>query len=137
MIDSSHLCVIIIVTGCIIFCNVIICWKRGLIMGKKSKLRQCSACGKEIASSVKVCPYCGEKFKKPIYKRVWFWILIIFILLAAIGTAGNNTSNSASSDNRSNENQSSASSSGQGETLPLPLNKQSQAQPFRKKKPTL
>lgn len=84
-------------------------------MGKKSKLRQCSACGKEIASSVKVCPYCGEKFKKPIYKRVWFWILIIFILLAAIGTAGNNTSNSASSDNRSNENQSSASSSGQGE----------------------
>lgn len=78
-------------------------------MGKKSKLRQCSACGKEIASSVKVCPYCGEKFKKPIFKRVWFWILIIFIFLTVIGTANNNTSNSASINNRSNTNQSSTS----------------------------
>ena len=51
----------------------------------KSKMKTCKHCGAEIAKSAKVCPNCGGKNKKPIFKRVWFWILIILILLVAIG----------------------------------------------------
>ena len=64
----------------------------------------CRHCGKQIADDAKFCPECGEstgaapsasssqerrvptleepvKKKKPIYKRVWFWILIIFLII--------------------------------------------------------
>ena len=57
-------------------------------------------CGKEIKETWKVCPNCGEpitdvptkhlenirknekqnKVKKPIFKRVWFWIVIILVV---------------------------------------------------------
>lgn len=36
------------------------------------------------------------KTKKPIYKRIWFWILIVFILFAAVGGKGNKSSETAS-----------------------------------------
>ena len=60
----------------------------------------CKKCGKEIKETWKVCPNCGEpitdvptkhlenirknekqnKVKKPIFKRVWFWIVIILVV---------------------------------------------------------
>lgn len=55
-----------------------------------SKMINCKSCGAEIASSAKSCPKCGAKNKKPIWKRVWVWILAVIILVAAIGgMAGN------------------------------------------------
>ena len=48
---------------------------------KKSKTTICKHCGAEIATSAKACPKCGGKNKKPIYKRVWFWILIAILIL--------------------------------------------------------
>ena len=30
----------------------------------------------------------GEPKKKPIYKRVWFWVLVVIIALAAAGMGG-------------------------------------------------
>ncbi len=48
---------------------------------KKSKTTICKHCGAEIATSAKACPKCGGKNKKPIYKRVWFWILIAILML--------------------------------------------------------
>ena len=33
------------------------------------KMKKCKACGAEIASSAAVCPKCGAKNKKPIYKK--------------------------------------------------------------------
>jgi colicin import membrane protein len=58
----------------------------GSILGK-SKLTNCSACGSVIASGHKVvCPSCGKVNKKPIYKRVWFIVLIVVLSLGIIGS---------------------------------------------------
>lgn len=64
-----------------------------------SKMKNCKACGAEIATSAKSCPKCGAKNKKPIWKRVWVWILAVIILVAAIGgmTGNSNTNDSSSS----------------------------------------
>lgn len=52
------------------------------------KMTTCKHCGAEIAAGAKVCPQCGGKNKKPLYKRPWFIILIVVILLGAVGSAG-------------------------------------------------
>ena len=57
-----------------------------------SKMTQCKSCAKEIATSAKSCPGCGAKNKKPIYKRVWFWVIAIIIVIGATG--GSDTDNS-------------------------------------------
>lgn len=69
----------------------------------KDKMTTCKHCGAEIAASAKTCPNCGGKNSKPIYKRVWFWVLAIVLVLgiagAAGGSGGSSTNNgSASSD---------------------------------------
>lgn len=65
-------------------------------MSKASKMVTCKHCGTEIAASAKVCPKCGGKNKKPIYKRPWFIALIVIIIIGVIGSAGGDkTSNEA------------------------------------------
>lgn len=50
----------------------------------KGKLTTCRACGGELAKSAKVCPHCGARNKKPLFKKWWFWaILVVFILAFA------------------------------------------------------
>lgn len=56
-----------------------------------AKMKICKHCGAEIAGSAKVCPKCGGKNKKPIYKRIWVWILVVLIALGAFGMAGNDS----------------------------------------------
>ena len=58
-----------------------------------SKLIKCKTCGSEIASHAKVCPSCGGKNKKSIYKKWWFWCLIVLI---ALGSAGGSNQSSSS-----------------------------------------
>ena len=57
-----------------------------------SKMTQCKSCAKEIATSAKSCPGCGAKNKKPIYKRVWFWVIAIIIVIGATGGSGTDDS---------------------------------------------
>lgn len=57
-------------------------------MAKQPKLIICKHCNQQIASSAKICPHCGAKNKKPFYKKVWFWLLIAIILIAALGNSG-------------------------------------------------
>ena len=54
------------------------------------KMIHCKACGKEIAANAKSCPSCGAKNKKPIYKRVWFWCVLVLILMAIVSSVGEN-----------------------------------------------
>lgn len=62
-----------------------------------NKIINCKVCGAEIASSAKSCPACGAKNKPPVYKRWWFWVLVIFAGLSVIGSLmGANTSSSNS-----------------------------------------
>ncbi|RKP40494.1 hypothetical protein D3Z11_07275 [Clostridium perfringens] len=50
-----------------------------------SKMKKCKVCSKEIASNAKSCPECRAKNKKAIYKRPWFIVLAIIIIIGAIG----------------------------------------------------
>lgn len=59
------------------------------------KLIKCKSCSKEIATSAKSCPECGEPNKKPIYKRGWFIAVVIFVGFYIIGTVGGNNENVA------------------------------------------
>ena len=62
----------------------------------------CKTCGKMIAKNAKKCPHCGAKNKKPIYKRVWFIILCIIVLIGIIGAiagGGGDDSTPATTDN--------------------------------------
>ena len=54
----------------------------------KNKLVECKSCGNQIAKNAKTCPSCGAKNKKPIYKKFWFWLVVVFSLLALIGSNG-------------------------------------------------
>lgn len=47
--------------------------------GLKNNLKRCKTCGATIAKNAKCCPKCGAKNKKPIYKRIWFWVVAILI----------------------------------------------------------
>jgi hypothetical protein len=64
-------------------------------MSENSKMKVCSTCGKEIAKSAKVCPFCGVKNKKPIYKRVWFWVLMVFLFFGIVVNLGGKSENTS------------------------------------------
>ena len=68
-----------------------------------SKMTQCKSCAKEIATSAKSCPGCGAKNKKPIYKRVWFWIIAIIIVIGATGGSDTDDSKEINSGNIESE----------------------------------
>jgi RNA polymerase subunit RPABC4/transcription elongation factor Spt4 len=54
----------------------------------KTKTKNCKTCNAEIASNAKVCPSCGAKIKKPIYKRIWVWAIAIIVIIAIASTTG-------------------------------------------------
>lgn len=54
-----------------------------------SKMKQCKACLKEIATNAESCPGCGAKNKKPVYKRVWFWVVAAIVVIGAVGGSDN------------------------------------------------
>ena len=57
-------------------------------MEMEQKLTSCKTCGKEIAVSAKNCPHCGAKTKKPIFKKWWFWLLVVFVIGMIASTNG-------------------------------------------------
>lgn len=69
-----------------------------------NKMTNCKVCGAEIAASAKSCPKCGAKNKKPIWKLVGFWVLIVIILLAVIGAMGGSSDTNASNHSTNNIN---------------------------------
>lgn len=49
-----------------------------------SASQEADLAGAEIAKDAKTCPNCGAKNKKPLYKRVWFWILIAIVVIVVV-----------------------------------------------------
>lgn len=47
------------------------------------KIINCKACGAEIAKSAKTCPHCGAKNKKSLFKRLWFWLIVVAVLFVS------------------------------------------------------
>lgn len=54
----------------------------------RNKMITCKHCGEEIAASAKVCPKCGGKNKKSLFKRPWFYILIALVLFIVVCSSG-------------------------------------------------
>lgn len=53
-----------------------------------SKMINCKTCNAEIAASAKICPSCGAKNKKPIYKRWWFITLVAIVAIVIVANLG-------------------------------------------------
>lgn len=53
------------------------------------KEKICKNCGQTIDRKAVICPACGVKIKKPLLKKWWFWIVVIFIIITAIGMSEN------------------------------------------------
>ena len=66
------------------------------------KLIDCKACGDKISSSAKTCPHCGAKNSKPIFKKWWFWAIIIVAFISIVSSTSSDspdTNNSGNVDN--------------------------------------
>ncbi len=59
----------------------------------ENKMKKCSACGTDISKNAASCPHCGQKNKKPLYKRPWFIIVVVILLIAIISSTGEDTDN--------------------------------------------
>ncbi|MBE6996057.1 MAG: DUF5067 domain-containing protein [Ruminococcaceae bacterium] len=53
---------------------------------KNNKMKNCKACGAEVAKSAKSCPHCGAKLKKS--HPILAVVLVLVILVAIIGSSG-------------------------------------------------
>ena len=60
---------------------------------EKSKIKKCGTCGADIAKNAKSCPQCGAKNKKPIFKKWWFWLIILVVISGIGGSLGNDSGN--------------------------------------------
>lgn len=60
----------------------------------------CPLCRSSIDKKAKICPVCGKKVKKPLYKRGWFVVLMVLLVVAAIGNSmgGSETTSTKSSE---------------------------------------
>lgn len=59
-------------------------------MSKKPKMVLCRNCNTPIAKNAKICPSCGAKNKKPFFKRWWFVLLVVILVLGGIGSINRN-----------------------------------------------
>jgi RNA polymerase subunit RPABC4/transcription elongation factor Spt4 len=48
------------------------------------KIIHCKRCGSRVVSNVNHCPYCGKSLL-PLFKRFWFWLLIVVLVGATTG----------------------------------------------------
>ena len=47
----------------------------------ETQVKYCNLCGEEMPENAKFCPNCGGKKKKPFYKRVSFWVIVVALAL--------------------------------------------------------
>lgn len=51
------------------------------------KMRNCKACGQQIAASAKMCPHCGAKVKKAL--PIWVVVAVVVVIIAVASSTGN------------------------------------------------
>lgn len=57
-------------------------------MAKKQKVVLCRNCNSTMAKGTKICPSCGAKNKKPFYKKWWFVLIAVFVVIGLISSIG-------------------------------------------------
>lgn len=75
-----------------------------------AKLINCKTCRKEISSSVKVCPHCGQKLKSRLFLKIILGTILVLFILMIIGSFAEKSEHkeaqaAASSTQTSQENQ--------------------------------
>ena len=68
----------------------------------KATLIKCKTCGADFANTAKACPNCGAKNCKPIYKRWWFWVIAVLIVISVI--PAKNTAKDVNTESKSTAN---------------------------------
>lgn len=73
------------------------------------KEKTCKNCGQTIADKAVICPSCGTKIKKPLFKKWWFWCIIAVVVISISATnnddnSTNNVNNKTTSSTESNIN---------------------------------
>ncbi len=64
----------------------------------KTNKKYCKKCGAELTEvKSKKCPECGAKIKTPIFKKWWFWVIVVLGLFL-IGSAAGGDAEDAGSD---------------------------------------
>lgn len=63
-------------------------------MKKKAKIISCRKCNAPMEKGLKICPSCGAKQKKPIYKRIWFILLVLILLIGVFHSISSTNSKS-------------------------------------------
>lgn len=60
----------------------------------KTHYVKCPNCGQFVPDTSVQCPYCQNQLniKKPVYKRVWFIVLMVFLAIGVIGSFGEHDS---------------------------------------------
>lgn len=57
-------------------------------MTKIPQIALCRNCSAPLPEKATVCPSCGAKNKKPVYKKWWFWLILALIVIGAAASAG-------------------------------------------------
>lgn len=57
-------------------------------MAKNPKMVICRNCKNPMSENAKICPSCGVKNSKPLYKKAWFIILVIIVVIGMIASIG-------------------------------------------------
>ena len=64
----------------------------------KTNKKYCKKCGAELTEvKAKKCPECGTKISSPIFKKWWFWVIVVLGLFL-IGSAAGGEADDAGSD---------------------------------------
>ena len=63
----------------------------------KMKEKTCRNCGQAINKNAVICTSCGAKIKKPLFKKWWFWLIIV-ICVAGISVSNNDNKTNDVSD---------------------------------------
>lgn len=64
-------------------------------MAKQPKVEMCKNCNNPLPPKAKVCPACGAKVKKPIYKKWWFWLIVAVLLISVVSGSDSNETTDA------------------------------------------
>lgn len=83
---NTAFCIILVVLAGGIFAAILAQDSINRLVGDiEPKTVTCKNCGKEFMDNHATCPHCGAEYRVPLYKKAWFWILVVLLGLGVCG----------------------------------------------------